>query len=159
MLCILLKLTCIYQIFKDHYPYFLYGDQAYKLLAYIFSPYLGKALITSNQQYINKELSCIQMLVEHLFRLSYNLWSLNTYRAGLKLGLQSVAALFKVVILLTNCYTCMRKRIVVNSQYQIAPLTIQEYLQLPSKEQEILYFFSTTSIFSYSNYQSCLIYT
>ena len=49
----------ILQIFKDHHPYFLYGDQAYKSLVYIFSPYLSKSLITANKQYINKELSRI----------------------------------------------------------------------------------------------------
>ena len=120
----------ILQIFKDRYPYFLYSDQAYKLLIYIFSPYLDKALITSNQQYINKELSRIRMLVEYLFRLLYNLQSSNAYRAGLKPGLQPIAALFKVTILLTNYYTYIRKRIVVNSQYQIALPIIQEYLLL-----------------------------
>ena len=49
----------ILQIFKDRYPYFLYRDQAYKLLTNIFRPYLGNKLITSNKQYINKELSRI----------------------------------------------------------------------------------------------------
>ena len=94
----------IFQIFKDCHSYFLYGDQAYKSLIYIFGPYLGKVLIASDQQYINKELSCIQMSVEYLFRLLYNLQSLNAYKAGLKLGLQPIAALFEVIILLTNYY-------------------------------------------------------
>ena len=49
----------ILQIFKDRHPYFLYGDQAYKSLAYIFGPYPGKSLIAINKQYINKELFCI----------------------------------------------------------------------------------------------------
>jgi len=122
------------EIFKDRHPYFLYGDQAYKSLAYIFGPYPGKALIAGGERYMNKELSRIRMSVEHLFGLSHNLWSSNAYRAGLKPGLQPVAALFEVAILLTNCYTCMRKRTVVNSRYQIAPPTIQEYLWLPNEE-------------------------
>ena len=57
------------------------------------------------------------MSVEHLFGLTHNLWSSNAYRAGLKQGLQPIAAIFEVAILLTNYYTCMRKRIVVNSRY------------------------------------------
>ena len=74
------------------------------------------------------------MSVEHLFGLTHNLWSSNAYKAGLKQGLQPVAALFEVAILLTNCYTCMRKRTVVNSRYQIAPPTIEEYLELSNGE-------------------------
>ncbi|OCK91863.1 uncharacterized protein K441DRAFT_572913, partial [Cenococcum geophilum 1.58] len=29
------------KIFKDRHPYYLYGDQAYKSLTYIFGPYLS----------------------------------------------------------------------------------------------------------------------
>ena len=63
----------IFQIFKDRHPYYLYRDQAYKSLAYIFGPYPGQSLITGNKQYINKELSHIQMSVKHLFGLNHNL--------------------------------------------------------------------------------------
>ena len=39
----------IFQIFKNCYPYFLYGDQAYKLFANIFRPYADNKLIASDK--------------------------------------------------------------------------------------------------------------
>ena len=59
----------IFQIFKNYYPYFLYRDQAYKLLINIFRPYTGNKLTTSNKQYINKELvTDLILLVLRLLR-------------------------------------------------------------------------------------------
>ena len=109
-------------------PYYLYGDCAYKQLAYIFGPFLGGKSLPIEKQLFNKQLSSVRISVEQALGLTQNLWAANAYKIQLKSCLQPVASYFHVAILLTNCYTCIYSAGAVGSRFQVKPPSLQEYL-------------------------------
>ena len=109
-------------------PYYLYGDCAYKQLAYIFGPCQGGKSLPIEKQLFNEQLSTVRISVAQAFGLTQNLWAANGYKIQLKSRLQPVASYIQVAILLTNCYTCIDSSGTIGSQFQVKPPSLQEYL-------------------------------
>jgi len=116
------------QVCSDRRPLYLFGDQAYKHLNGIFSPYPGGRTLTGDKAAFNRRLSSVRIAVEQAFGQTQNLWTYNAFSTQLRPGLQPVAAYYLVSVLLTNCYTCMRGNSAAGSRFLVRPPSIKEYL-------------------------------
>jgi hypothetical protein len=95
-------------IFKNEEELYLYGDQAYFQFYGILSPYPGGASASAAEQAFNLRISRIRIAVENAFGLIQVLWSRNAHSKRLKIGQQAVGSHYKMAILFTNIYTCIR---------------------------------------------------
>ena len=112
-------------LFRGRKQYDLFGDKAYVYQDFIICPYRGWKSRRKNR--FNTSMSRARIAVEYTFGLTQNLWISNAFKQQLKPGLQPVGDLYRVSILLTNCYTCIRGNQVGN-RFRIKPPNIYQYL-------------------------------
>ena len=65
-------------------------------------------------------------------------WAYTGFELAMKVGQQPVAAYYFTGVLLTNCLTCIKGN-QISDQFDIAPPTLEQYLQVeePHLEPEI----------------------
>ena len=107
--------------------YHLFGDKAYIHQRHVMSPYIG--LVSERKLRFNRKMASARVTVEHGFGRTQNLWMSNTMKQQIKMGLQPVGDLYRVAILLTNCYTCFRGNEDA-TRFGIRPPTIHQYLNI-----------------------------
>jgi hypothetical protein len=113
---------------------YLYGDSAYHCLSGVMAPFqhsLGRRYLTAEATAFNQVLSSVRISVEHGFGQASKLWGYNSFGKELYSGKQAVAAYFRVAVLLTNCHICLRTRNQTTDRYNVAPPSLEEYLDLP----------------------------
>jgi hypothetical protein len=109
---------------------YLYGDPAYHLSHGVISPYGPRKQISQRKRRFNKDLSSHRIAVEHSFGQIFRLWTSLSFKQGLKVGNQAVAAFFVVAVLLSNCHTCLNGGNQTSMKYHLHPPTLTEYLRL-----------------------------
>jgi len=114
-------------LFYGRRQYDLFGDKAYVHQDFIMCPYRGWT--SKRRKRFNTSMSKARVAVEHSFGLTQNLWVSNAFKQQLKSGLQPVGDLYKVSILLTNCYTCLHGNQIGN-RFGIRPPTLHQYLSV-----------------------------
>lgn len=72
-------------------------------------------------------MSKMRIAVENAFGLTQNLWTKNAFKETLKIGEGPVDSFYKVAILLTNCYTCIRGN-QIGARFLCKPPTLRQYL-------------------------------
>lgn len=87
-------------------PLYLFGDKAYKSQQFIMAPYVG--IRSGWRKKFNKKMAALRIGCENAFGITQTLWLANAFKCQLKSGLMPVANLYKLSVLLTNCYTCPR---------------------------------------------------
>lgn len=110
-------------------PLFLYGDKAYACNHLVLSPYSG-AVITPEQQAFNDSLQHARLAVEWAFSWITQKFTTNHFTYNLKLGLQPVAQIWQVSVLLANCLICLRGGNQVSKRFGLCPPSIEEYLRI-----------------------------
>ena len=116
------------QVFrKKSRRYHLFGDKAYIHQRHVMSPYVG--YVSKRESRFNKQMSSARIAVEHGFGRTQNLWMANAFKQQLKMDLQPVGDLYRVAILLTNCYTCFRGN-EDSTRFGIRPPNIHQYLNV-----------------------------
>jgi hypothetical protein len=70
----------------------------------------------------------MRMSVEHAFGITQNLWTKNAYDLSLKIGEGPVGSYYRIGILLTNCYTCIRGN-QIGDRFLVKPPSLRQYLR------------------------------
>lgn len=91
------------------------------------SPYLGAR--AGWKRAFNKRMDGIRTAAESSSGSTQTLWISNALKRQVKSRLMPVADLYKTSVLLTNCYTCLRRN-QTTTQFQIKPPTLHEYLKV-----------------------------
>lgn len=113
---------------RQEQSFYIFGDQAYKGLPYVMSPYPGPpGSLTPAEKRFNDRLSKLRIAVENSFGLSHNLFMGTSWSYGFKLGSMQVGNYYLVAILLTNCFTCLRGNN-ISSKFKIDPPSLGEYM-------------------------------
>lgn len=112
---------------KKSRGYHLFGDKAYIHQRHVMSPYVGWT--SKKNQRFNRQMSSARVTVEHGFGRTQNLWISNAFKQQLEMGLQPVGELYRVAVLLTNCYTYFRGNEDA-ARFQMRPPTIHQYLDV-----------------------------
>lgn len=86
---------------------YLYGDPAYHCSHGVICPFGPRKQISARKRRFNKKLSSHRIAVEHSFGQIFRQWTSLSFKQGLRIGNQAVAAFFLVAVLLSNCHTCM----------------------------------------------------
>lgn len=118
---------CLRQLFfsQGRWPLYLFGDKAYKSQRFIMAPYVG--VRSGWRKKFNKKMSSLQTGCEKAFEITQTLWLANALKCQLKSGLMPVANLYKLSVLLTNCYTCLRGN-QISSRFCINLPLLHQYL-------------------------------
>ena len=78
-------------------PYYLYGDCAYKQLAYIFGPFQSGKSLSIEKQLFNEQLSTVRISVEQAFGLTQNLGQQTPIRFILNPAFNLLQVIFKLL--------------------------------------------------------------
>jgi hypothetical protein len=96
----------------------------------MISPYGPRKQISQRKRRFNKDLSSHQIAIEHSFGQIFSLWTSLSFKQGLKVGNQAVAAFFVVAVLLSNCHTCLNGGNQTSMKYHLQPPTLADDLRL-----------------------------
>ncbi len=83
----------------------IYGDQAYPLRPWLYTPFRGDNL-THEQQEFNSAMSPLRTAVEWGFAKLTMYFAFVNFYANLKICLQPISHYFQTATLLANCHTC-----------------------------------------------------
>ena len=98
--------TQLAQVFaRDGKQLAIYGDQAYPLCPWLYTPFGGDHL-TAEQQHFNASMSPLQTAVEWGFAKLCTYFTFVNFYANLKIHLQPIGHYFQTATLLANCHTC-----------------------------------------------------
>ncbi|RPA99009.1 hypothetical protein L873DRAFT_1910797 [Choiromyces venosus 120613-1] len=114
-----------------HRLFYLYGDQAYWPAFGILGPYQSSvpgAALSYTEEAANLLMSSTRILVEWGFDLNVNLWGINNYKKGSKIMSSLIAAYYLVSTLLTNIYTCFKRRNIVSDKFNCPPPSLEDYV-------------------------------
>jgi nuclease HARBI1 len=114
--------------FQDKPILYIYGDPAYSNAYGISCPFehpRGRRFLDPDKRAFNQSLSSVRIAVEQAFGDIQNQWTYTAFGKGLTAGKQPVAAYFVIAVLLSNCYTCIRRP---QNRFSVQPPTIQNYL-------------------------------
>ena len=114
-------------VFEDREELYLYGDQAYTQLYGIIAPYTGGREAPPHQRAFNKRMSSMRIAVENAFGLTQVLWTRNAFSKRLKIGQSAVASHYRMAVLLTNIYTCIRGN-QISGRFLVRPPSLRSYL-------------------------------
>lgn len=108
----------------------IYGDPAYPLRPLLMRLH-GGASLTEQQQLFNEGMSTVRQAVEWVIGKVIAEFAFVHFRKNIKIGLQNVGQMYRVVTLLANCHTCL-----YGSQtsmfFGLRPPLLEEYLLLHS---------------------------
>lgn len=113
----------------DGLPYYLYGDPGYPCRSHIISPFKGVHLSLRESAY-NTRFSKVRMSVAHAFGLVTQLWQGLNFFVMQRALLSPVGVQYRVAVLLTNLYACVRGRNLISMYFSSNHLvpTLREYL-------------------------------
>jgi hypothetical protein len=92
--------------FGKNEKYVLYGDPAYPIQELLLCPFPGRRL-TIEQQHFNTRMSSMRQAVKWGFEKIISDFAFLDFKKNQKLLLQSVGIMYKTVMLLTICHTCL----------------------------------------------------
>ena len=105
----------------------IYGDQAYPLRPWLYTPFGGDCL-TDEQEQFNAAMSPLRTAVEWGFAKLSTYFAFVNFYANLKIRLQPIGHYFQTATLLANCHTCCYGSEVA-TYFGIAPPPLDIYLQ------------------------------
>ena len=120
----------IREVIGDRRILYLYGDPAYHFLFGVMPPFkhaLGYRYLPRAERAFNIRLSKVRISVEHAFGRTQSLWTYTAFSKQLSLTKQPVAAFYRVAILLTNLYTCIRGN-QISQKFVCKPPSVEDYL-------------------------------
>jgi hypothetical protein len=118
--------------FQDKDILYIYGDPAYSNAYGISCPFehpQGRRFLPQEKRDFNQALSSVRIAVEQAFGDIQVQWTYTAFAKGLTAGKQPIAAYFTVAVLLTNCYTCIRRQ---KTRFSVLPPDIEDYLSVYS---------------------------
>lgn len=116
-------------VLRDQEMLYIYGDPAYNTAFGIACPFehpRGRRFLPKEKQAFNQALSSVRIAVEQAFGDIQVQWTYTAFGKGLTAGRQPIASYFAVAVLLSNCYTCYRRK---QNRFGVTPPNIREYLQ------------------------------
>jgi hypothetical protein len=111
----------------------LYGDPAYRSAYGIACSFLdprSRHYLPTDKREFNRVLSSVRIAVEQAFGQTHQLWTYTAFSDSLRAGGQPIAVFFTIVVLLSNCFIYLRQTSAAGSRFDIAPLSVEQYLLL-----------------------------
>jgi hypothetical protein len=110
---------------------YLYGDPAYSRCFGIWAPFkhpAGWRYLPMEEQNFNTRLSRIRIAVEQAFGLTQGLWTYVAFTTQLRSAAQPVAHYYRVAVLLSNCFACLRGNTAAGGRFLCRPPELEDYL-------------------------------
>lgn len=104
----------------------IFGDAAYALRPYLYTPYKG-AVLTPAKQEFNNAMQPVRLCVEWSFDKLTKNFAFTNYYSNQKIFLQQLAKQYLAATLFTNCHTCLYGS-QTSTFFDLAPPTLEQYL-------------------------------
>jgi hypothetical protein len=109
--------------------YALFGDAAYAGSDVLMVPFKGSTL-SPEQILFNRRMSSVRVSVEWGFHLITEIWKGTEVVMEQRSGLTPVGSIYRTLVILTNCYTCLRNGNQISNYFAVDPPNIYEYLRI-----------------------------
>lgn len=115
-------------LFIDGEWYYIYGDSAYLLRPWLLRPFT-RGVCSGPEAVFNTRMSEARVCVEQNYKDVKQLWCSQDFARRMKVRQSPISLLYKMSVLLTNFRVCLYKGGQITAYYELAPPSLEEYLE------------------------------